>query len=247
MGVHLQHQQLHRVYGLLDLLRLRRDLVQPLRDQVVHGVSALQLLRDARLRLLLRRQLERLLLHLVPDRGRGLLEEDPRVGERRVERAFKQLHEHLQLPVDHSVVGLEDQLLDGLVVLNERSVPRKVHAEELLVRGSLQALHELHDRLLLLHEEPLHALADILNASLQRQVGVVVQQLHHHLSPCDGTHRDAKGLQHVLVFYLVASLRKPQEDLDLVHQPPELRPAVDLHLVRRDLHRLAVQVLDIVV
>mmetsp|Transcript_100714 Transcript_100714/g.307874 ORF Transcript_100714/g.307874 Transcript_100714/m.307874 type:complete len:248 (-) Transcript_100714:889-1632(-) len=124
-------------------------------------------------------------------------------------------------------------------------MPAVQDAVQLLIRGTFQALHELHDRVLLLLEKPPNPLADIRHPLLQWLVGVVVEQLHHHVRPRHRAHGDAEGLEDVPLLRLDADLREAEEGLDLEHQPGELGPAVDGDLERGHLD-VAAQVLDVV-
>mmetsp|Transcript_87341 Transcript_87341/g.255451 ORF Transcript_87341/g.255451 Transcript_87341/m.255451 type:complete len:317 (-) Transcript_87341:1484-2434(-) len=168
--VDLEHQELHEVHRLVDAVRLHGDVVEPLRDGALDARAALDLLGDARLGVVQGGQQALRADVVVIQPGRGLLEEDPGVGELRRKHVVEELGELLELALAGPVVHVEDALLDHLVLLDE------LHAlgEELGVHvgggRSLQLLHELQNCLLLDHEEPLDALADILNPALQRDV-----------------------------------------------------------------------------
>mmetsp|Transcript_93812 Transcript_93812/g.289332 ORF Transcript_93812/g.289332 Transcript_93812/m.289332 type:complete len:636 (-) Transcript_93812:385-2292(-) len=242
--VGLQHQLLHLLHDHVHLVLVRRDLLQPLGEHQFYVRAILDLLGHAR-------------LHVVERRGRqgaGVgwvlelppLEEDPGVGELGGEHVVEELRELLELPLARLVVHVEDALLDHLVLLDE------LHAlgEELGVHvgggRALQLLHELQDRLLLDHEEPLDALPDVLDPALQRDVSLVTQQLHDHVAPCDGAHGHAAGLDHVALAHVLGDVGEAQEDLHLGDHAPVHGPAVDLDVKGTHLD-LAPQVVDVVV
>mmetsp|Transcript_93814 Transcript_93814/g.289343 ORF Transcript_93814/g.289343 Transcript_93814/m.289343 type:complete len:636 (-) Transcript_93814:385-2292(-) len=242
--VGLQHQLLHLLHDHVHLVLVRRDLLQPLGEHQFYVRAILDLLGHAR-------------LHVVERRGRqgaGVgwvlelppLEEDPGVGELGGEHVVEELRELLELPLARLVVHVEDALLDHLVLLDELGVLRIQRRVQVRVRRALKLVHEFHDCLLLLLKEPLDALADVLHPALQWQVCLVAEQLHDDVAPREGAHGDAPGLYDVALLGLNGNLREPQEDLNLVHQPSELRATVDLHVEGGDLD-LVPQVLDVVV
>mmetsp|Transcript_87344 Transcript_87344/g.255475 ORF Transcript_87344/g.255475 Transcript_87344/m.255475 type:complete len:596 (-) Transcript_87344:665-2452(-) len=244
--VDLEHQELHEVHRLVDAVRLHGDVVEPLRDGALDARAALDLLGDARLGVVQGGQQALRADVVVIQPGRGLLEEDPGVGEGGVQGALEEVHELLELPLHDVVERVEDELSDRLVLLYHLGMLGVQHAVGLLVGRTLEALHELDDRLLLLLEEPLDALADVLHPLLEGQMRVVVQELHHHLAPRDRAHGDAEGLEHVPLLRLRADLGEAEEGLHLEHQAPELRSAVDRHLEGRHFD-VGPQVLDVVV
>mmetsp|Transcript_1095 Transcript_1095/g.2659 ORF Transcript_1095/g.2659 Transcript_1095/m.2659 type:complete len:306 (+) Transcript_1095:358-1275(+) len=229
--VHLEDQDLHLVHGVVDLVRLHRHLAQPLGDRPLDARAALNLPRNALLGVIQRWQQHLITLTLL-QLGRRFLQEHPWVREGGLQGGLEQLKEALQLPVHNRVEGLEDEFPNGLVFLNELGVLRVEHAEQLLIRRALQALHELDDGVLLLLEEPLDTLPNVGDALLKRQVGIVVQQFHHHVGPCDGAHGDTERLEHIPLFGLDPDLREPQKGLHLEHEPGVLRTAVDGNVER---------------
>mmetsp|Transcript_42776 Transcript_42776/g.102336 ORF Transcript_42776/g.102336 Transcript_42776/m.102336 type:complete len:268 (+) Transcript_42776:397-1200(+) len=116
-AVGLEHEHLDLVHRLIDLVRLRGDVLQPLRQRGLNARAALDLLRDP------------LLLVVLLDRGqrgavgvharRGALEEHPGVGEGGREHILEQVGESPHLPLAGLVVGLVDQVFDHLILLDE--------------------------------------------------------------------------------------------------------------------------------
>mmetsp|Transcript_30335 Transcript_30335/g.68929 ORF Transcript_30335/g.68929 Transcript_30335/m.68929 type:complete len:418 (-) Transcript_30335:495-1748(-) len=144
------------------------------------------------------------------------------------------------------VVSLVHEVLDHLILLDQLRVLGIQGRVKVRVWRALQLVHELQDCLLLVLEEPLDPLADVLHAALQRQVRLVAEQLHHDVPPSERAHGDAAGLDDIPLLGLACNLGEPQEDLHLVHEPPELCAAVDLHVEGRYLD-LIPEVLDVVV
>mmetsp|Transcript_36498 Transcript_36498/g.103847 ORF Transcript_36498/g.103847 Transcript_36498/m.103847 type:complete len:212 (+) Transcript_36498:768-1403(+) len=107
-------------------------------------------------------------------------------------------------------------------------------AIDLFVWRPPQALHEVDDGLLLFHEEPLDSLADVCHMVLHGHVAIMIEKLHNNICPSHRAHGNTKGLQHICTLDLGAHLGKAKIGLHLVHQPLELRPAIDLHVEHGD-------------
>mmetsp|Transcript_55322 Transcript_55322/g.99628 ORF Transcript_55322/g.99628 Transcript_55322/m.99628 type:complete len:453 (-) Transcript_55322:355-1713(-) len=137
-------------------------------------------------------------------------------------------------------------MLDHQVLLDELGVLRVERRVHVGVGSSLQFLHELEDGILLVLEKPLDPLADVGDAPLEWEVRLVAQQLHHDVAPGERAHGHAARLDHIALLDLYCDFREPQEDLNLVHQAPELRPAVHLHVEGGDLDFIS-EVVDVVI
>mmetsp|Transcript_100638 Transcript_100638/g.204000 ORF Transcript_100638/g.204000 Transcript_100638/m.204000 type:complete len:340 (+) Transcript_100638:103-1122(+) len=245
-AISLEHEHLNLVHGLVDLGRVRGDVSEPPGERLFCTCPSLDLLRDALLGVLEGRQRGVLQLLSVGAARRVALEEDPRICKGGREHIVEELCELLQLPDAGPIVSPEDELLDHLILLDELRMLGVEGGVEVRLRSALQLLHELDDRLLLVHKEPLDALPDILHTSLQGQVGLIAQQLHNDVTPSQGAHGDAARLDHVPLLRGKGDLREAQEDLDLDHEPPKLGAAVDLHIEGGHLNVVA-KVVDVVV
>mmetsp|Transcript_109748 Transcript_109748/g.245175 ORF Transcript_109748/g.245175 Transcript_109748/m.245175 type:complete len:305 (-) Transcript_109748:751-1665(-) len=136
-------------------------------------------------------------------------------------------------------------MLDHLVLLDELRMLRVQWRVKVGLRCACEPVHELEDSFLLINEEPLDALTNILHPPLQWQVRFVAEELHDYIAPSKGAHGDAPRLDHVPLFCLYCDLGETQEDLDLVHKPPELCATIHLHIEGGNLDLVA-EVVDIV-
>mmetsp|Transcript_14430 Transcript_14430/g.39439 ORF Transcript_14430/g.39439 Transcript_14430/m.39439 type:complete len:255 (-) Transcript_14430:1545-2309(-) len=165
--VDLQHQQLNLIDCLVNEVRLRRNVIDPLRHGSLDARAALDLLWDSSLGVLQGGKQGKFAHIVVFQLRGGFLQEHPRVRKCRMQRRLEQADELIKLTLRHAIVYVEDELADSLVRLDKLRMLRVQHTVQLLVRRAFQTQHELHDGLLLHHEEPPNALPNVLYASLK--------------------------------------------------------------------------------
>mmetsp|Transcript_89609 Transcript_89609/g.256736 ORF Transcript_89609/g.256736 Transcript_89609/m.256736 type:complete len:378 (-) Transcript_89609:1247-2380(-) len=244
-----QHQHLDAVDGLVDQVCLGGDLREPPGDRRLGAHPALNLPRDALLGVVKARQhlVFQLLLLVLLDRARSAFQEDPWIGKDGCEHVVEQVHELVVLTLASRVVRIENERPDHGILLDKLGMLRVQRRVQVLRGRAFQFVHELQGARLLELEEPADAFPNVADAALQRQVRLVAEQLDHDITPSQGTHGHASGLDDIALLCLYGDLGKPQEDLHLVHQAPELGATVDLDVEggERRLH-LGAQVVDVV-
>mmetsp|Transcript_8292 Transcript_8292/g.26325 ORF Transcript_8292/g.26325 Transcript_8292/m.26325 type:complete len:251 (+) Transcript_8292:464-1216(+) len=209
----------------------------------MEGVPTPPLLVDARLRGLEGRGYL-LLVGAANARCGARLEQAEGRLEHAVHEVAPHLHERRPVQFARGVEGLEDARPHGLVPLDHLGLLGDEPREHVLLRGPVDPQHELHGRVLLLREEPLEALANVLGLLTHLGRRVLHHQGRDGAGPAHLVEAGAAGLDHVHGIEFLPEARKPREDLDLVHQPSELRPAIQLDVHAGELHRVS-QVVDV--